>query len=174
MALWQWKSVAGLSISQITFASIPNHAGRQGMRGDLGAGTQGWWKWYLKTKVQAGPGLNFAGSVDLYFSTWNNDTGPSDPDGGGFITKDADQPFSLAEGLENLRFAGSANVDNLSGMTLLSASRFVYFGNRFVTPILWNRSGAPCSANPADTEIWVTSLPQGSTPSMVHPTPAGT
>lgn len=155
----KWKSSGGDAV--ITFTSVANGAGRLGGQLDLGdllvantAARATFYRWYVKTKCQA-TGLAIGNTLDLYFAHWNNDASgaASDPDGG---VGSADAAFATAALLNNLTPAGSIIVDSTAGSTVLAKSGFIWLPYRYVSPVLWNASGATASATATDTEIWLT------------------
>jgi hypothetical protein len=150
----KWKATGG--DAALTFGSVANAAGRQGTKLNIGTSNYGWWRWYLKSKFQP-LGLQLGGRLDLYFAIWNGDT--TDPDGGGFIPIDADQPFNVEAGLVNLTYAGGLIIGNAAGNFVVAGSGYFFLPQQYVTPILWNRTGAISSAVAADTELWLTNIP---------------
>jgi hypothetical protein len=155
----KWKSSGGDAV--ITFTSVTNAAGRLGGQLDLGdllaantAARAGWYRWYAKTKCQA-TGLVIGNTIDLYWAGWNVDASgaATDPDGN---VGASDAAFATAALLNNLKLAGSVVVDSLAGSTVLAKSGIVFLPYRYVSPVLWNGSGATASATATDTEIWLT------------------
>lgn len=154
-----WKSSGGSGV--ITFSSIANAAGRLGDRVDLGAilasGTSArasYYRWYVTTQCQAS-GLALGNTLDLYFACWNDDTTPAQPDGN---VGASDAGFSVAATLAQLHPAGSVYVDSTAGATTLASSGFIWLPYRYVSPVLWNNSGALSSATASVTQIWLTTV----------------
>jgi hypothetical protein len=153
----KWKSSGGDAV--ITFTSVANAAGRLGGRLDLGdllvadvLARAGWYRWYVTTKMQA-TGLTIGNTIDLYWAGWNDDVTPGNPDGN---VGSADAAFPTVALLNNLKLAGSVVVDSTAGATVLAKGGIVFLPYRYVSPVLWNGSGATASATATDTEIWLT------------------
>lgn len=154
-----WKSSGGDGV--ITFTSVTDAAGRLGDRVDLGdllvantAARATLFRWYVTCKMQAS-GLVLNKKIDLYFARWNDDSSgaAAQPDGN---VGSADAAFATAALLVNLMLAGSVLVDSTAGATVLAASGLIYLPHRYVSPVLWNGSGATASATATDTQIWLT------------------
>lgn len=154
-----WKSSGGDGV--LTFTSVANAAGRLGDRVDLGdllvantAARATLFRWYVTTKMQA-TGLTLNNTIDLYFARWNDDTSgaAAQPDGN---VGASDAAFATAALLVNLMYVGSVIVDSTAGSTLLQRSGLIYLPYRYVSPVLWNASGATASATATDTQIWLT------------------
>lgn len=153
----KWLSTGGSGV--ITFSSIANAAGRLGDRVDLGAilasgpaARATYYRWYVTTQCQAS-GLALGNTLDLYFAGWNDDTTPANPDGN---VGASDAGFSNVAALPNLHPAGSVFVDSTSGATVFASSGYIWLPYRYVSPVLWNNSGALSSATASVTQIWLT------------------
>lgn len=154
----KWKSSGG--DAALTFTSVVTAAGRLGGRLDLGdllkaspAARAGWYRWFVTTKMQAS-GLAIGNTIDLYWAGWNDDTSTgANPDAN---VGSADAAYNTAALLNDLKLAGSVIVDSTAGATILAKSGLVFLPYRYVSPVLWNGSGATASATATDTEVWLT------------------
>jgi hypothetical protein len=154
----KWKSTGGDAL--FTFTSVASAAGRIGARLDLGdllaansVARAGWYRWYVLTKLTSTTPV-IGNTLDLYFGRWNDDATPGSGDGSAFIGS-SDAAFSTAAGLNNMKLAGSVVVDAVT-TPVLSTSGLVFLPYRYVSPILWNGSGAAASSTATDHEIWLT------------------
>lgn len=145
-----WKSSGGSAV--LTCTSVANAAGRLGARLDLGAAPRPMtYKWYAEFQCQATPTVG--NLIRLYLAEWDDESGPSDPDGD---VGASDAGFATENDLRNLNQIGSVIVDAASANVVFSRSGLIQITKRYVSPVVWNASGAALTATASHHYIMLT------------------
>lgn len=135
-----------------TGSSVANNAGRLSARIDMGAYPRPiLWRWYAETQLQASTPVVGA-TVDFYLVTWDDETTPGRGQGG--ITTATDSAFSTENDLLNLGGPfGSIRVRSTSADVLHSNSGILIIPTRYISVVMWNRSGATTTADATEHSI---------------------
>lgn len=146
-----WKGSGGDAVLSMT--SVANGAGRLGGRLDLGAFPKpGWYRLFAEMKPQATPTVG--NLIRIYLAHWNDDSTPAWADG---AVGSADAAFATENDLKNLKLALNLRVENASSR-LIRGSGLVYIPTRYVSPVVWNASGAALTTTATDHFIAITPI----------------
>jgi hypothetical protein len=124
----------------MTLQNLATVAGRVGARADLGAWPRPlFFRWYLEVEWALAPSIDQV--VELYFGTWDNDTGPANPQAQLPAT---DTGYAAgAAGLskrKNLRMVEPV-VAETAAVGPFSNSGIVALPARYVSPFIFNGGG---------------------------------
>jgi hypothetical protein len=147
----KWKSSGGDGTIDMT--SKATNAGRLGSRVDLGAFPRAAeFRVFCTGKFVSG--LTLYGTLDIYFAGWNDDATPANPDAG-VGASDAD--FNTESRTSNLKYVGSLIVDQTNNPSIFARSfSGVYLPYRYVSPVVFNKTGASHDADPTQFQLWLT------------------
>ena len=141
-----WKSSAGDAV--FTGTSVANNAGRIGGALDMGATRAGRYRVQVITKFVATPTSGLTLAVYLVRSD-DNTTRDANLGSSDAAVSDADLPPQCL-------FCGVLSADNVT--TQQVASFEVETGARYLSPLLWNATGAALSATAGDHIINITPI----------------
>lgn len=124
----------------MTLQNLATVAGRVGARADLAAWPRAaLWRWHLTIEWAVAPTIDQV--VELWFGTWDNDTGPANPQGQ--LPATDTSYAAAAAGLskrKNLRFGGAV-VAETAAVGPFSNSGEIILPARYVSPFIYNGGG---------------------------------
>lgn len=144
-----WLASAGTE--PLTLTSLAAGAGRQGDFYDFGVGARAAvFAWRFWCKFNTTPVVGEA--VNIYIKT-SDGTSPDNDDGV------ADAAVSAENKLRNLQPIGTLQVDEASTTPVFAKSGLVYLPQRYVAPVIWNRTADALSSTAADHGFSLTPVP---------------
>jgi hypothetical protein len=148
-----WKSTGG--DYAITLTSLSNGSGREGVKGDFLDGTKGSPAFLeIRFESSVGSAATNGNQIELYFGESDSATaGTNNP---GNLTG-ADAGLSNPDELKlQLNLVGGINLSNARG-TAIQKQRFVYYpAQRYLVPLVVNKSGQTLGGTAGDHQIVVT------------------